>query len=161
MTKLKKGISLCMILCIMMSMCSLFTLNTSAASDIRVTNWTGASLEKKYTVKTSWWGGEKKVYIHADATHTACTWWAGVNEDKVIQNVQKYARFKVTVSGDNGYYITYNLKAGQSFTLPGRFTGRTYTIKITSYYDSSIKRYGVSSIDRYDAYEYGSYRITT
>ncbi len=109
MTKLKKVISLCMILCIMMSMCSLFTLNTSAASDIRVTNWEGKSLGKEYTVKTSWWGGDKKVYIYADATHTACTWWANVDEDRVIETVQKYARFKVTVSSDNGYCKTYNL----------------------------------------------------
>lgn len=133
MTKTKRFISIIMVLTMMLSLCSLFTVQASAASINRkyaVANTFSSHMKQTYSTSAYW--GKKELTFFASASNSCFIW--GCSRSDVISYVEDYARFTVTVTRSDGYSRKYtNLRIGDTITLPQKW-GRTYTITVDSYY---------------------------
>jgi hypothetical protein len=122
-----------MVLTMMLSLCSLFTVQTSAASLNRkyaVANMASSRLKQTFTTSAYW--GKKELTFSATASD-ACFIW-GCSRSDVISYVEDYARFTVRVTRSDGYSKKYtDLRIGDTITLPWKW-GRSYTITVESYY---------------------------
>ena len=97
MTKTKRFISIIMVLTMMLSLCSLFTVQTSAASVNRkyaVANTFSSHMKQTYSTSAYW--GKKELTFFASASNSCFIW--GCSRNDVISYVEDYARFTVTVT---------------------------------------------------------------
>ena len=150
MTKAKRFISIIMVLTMLLSVCSLFTISASAATVNKAyaVAPTGTScVQQTFTVTTYW---SKKV-LTFNATAGDSSFIHGCSRNEVISYVRNYARFTVSVTSSDGYTKTYfNYRIGVSIILPQKW-GRQYRITVTSYYlhggynNSTIRANAISS----------------
>ena len=133
MTKTKRSISIIMVLTMLLSLCSLFTVNAFAANVNQgyAVAPTGTTRIQQTFYVTAYWGKKELTFT---ATAGGSSFIHGCSRNDVISYVRDYARFTISVTAPDGYTKTYfDYRIGDSITLPQKW-GRKYRITVTSYY---------------------------